>query len=126
VSYILDHAKSGDALLFHIAEARVPYEFFRSIRAGRESSENTMGGPEIIYPRHGEQLDYRDFTGKPGRELVEAASGYSRLWLVLMSNETSGKPDATTTMLNQILGESLELVEVTRFSQVEVRLYRKR
>jgi hypothetical protein len=43
-----------------------------------------------------------------------------------MSNGSPERPDATTMMLNQTLEESAALVEVTRFSQVEVRLYRKR
>src|SRR5271167_3499281 len=33
-NFILDHALPGDAIVFHIAETRIPYEFFRSLRAG--------------------------------------------------------------------------------------------
>jgi mannosyltransferase len=118
-NYILDHAQPGDAILFHIAEARVPYEFFKSIHAASQP-------PEIIYPRHGDQLDYRDFTGKPTSDFVQSASTqHSRLWLVLMSNGTPGHPDATTLMLNQTLGESFPRVEQVLFPQVEVRLYSK-
>ncbi len=121
-NYILDHAQPGDAILFHIAEARVPYEFFRSIRAGK--SRETASGPEIIYPRNGDRLDYRDFTGKPTLDFVRSIPGHhSRVWLVLMSNGSPGHADTTTLMLNQVLGESMKLVEVTRFSQVETRLY---
>jgi mannosyltransferase len=124
-NYILDHAQPGDAILFHIAEARVPYEFFQSIRASA-ASVATAGGPEIIYPRHGSHLDYRDFTGKPSEEFVRSIpSHYTRVWLVLMSNGTPGHPDATTLMLNQSLGNSFPQVERTLFPQLEVRLYRK-
>ena len=120
---MLDHAQLGDAILFHIAEARVPYEFFKSIRTNVRSGIG-VDGPEIIYPRHGDRLDYQDFTGKPSGELVQSASGhYSRVWVVLMSNGTLGHPDATTLMLNQTLGESFPRVERVQFPQVEVRLY---
>jgi mannosyltransferase len=122
-SYILDHAQSGDAILFHIAEARVPYEFFKSLRAGT-SAGGVATGPEIIYPRHGDNLDYRDFSGKPTSEFVRSVPGqYSRVWLVLTSNENHGQPDASTQMLNSIFGESFPRVEQAHFPEVEVRLY---
>ena len=122
-NYILDHAQPGDAILFHIAEARVPYEFFKAIRAS-EPSGGAADGPEIIYPRHGDHLDYRDFTGKPSSDFVQSVpSHYSRVWLVLMSNRAAGHSDATTLMLNQTFGESFQRVERTQFPEVEVRLY---
>jgi hypothetical protein len=122
-NYVLDHAQPGDVILFHIAETRVPYEFFKSLRASRSPSD-IAAGPEIIYPRHGDQLDYRDFTGKPTREFVQSlASHQSRMWLVLMSNASLGRPDATTLMLNQILGESFPRVDCVQFPQVEVRVF---
>jgi mannosyltransferase len=124
-NYVLDHAQPGDVILFHIAETRVPYEFFKSLRAGR-SSRDIPAGPEIIYPRHGDQLDYRDFTGKPTSEFVRSlASHQSRMWLVLMSNASLGRPDATTLMLDQILGESFPRVDRVQFPQVEVRVFSK-
>lgn len=120
--YVLDHAQAGDAIMFHIAEARVPYEFFKSIR--NATSEASAERPTIVYPRHGERLDYRDFSGKPASDLVDSTSKrYSRLWLVLMSNGLPGNPDATTLMLDQTLGNSYALVDRQRFTQVEVRLY---
>ena len=125
-NYILDHAQPGDAILFHIAEARVPYEFFKSIRAS-VSPGVTVNVPEIVYPRHGDRLDYRDFTGKPSSEFVQSVPGhYSRVWLVLMSNGTAGHPDPTTMMLNQSLGDSFPRVDYLKYPEVEVRLYTQR
>ncbi|MGA9510103.1 MAG: glycosyltransferase family 39 protein [Candidatus Sulfotelmatobacter sp.] len=124
-SYILDHARPGDAILFHIAEARVPYEFFESLRA-KASPPESSAGPEVIYPRHGVRLDYRDFSGKPGSVFVHSIPDrYSRVWLVLMNNQANGHPDPTTLMLNRILGESFPRVEVVQFPEVDVRLYSK-
>ncbi len=125
VSYILDHAQPGDAILFHIAEARVPYEFFKSLRE-KASPAVSAAEPEIIYPRHGDHLDYRDFSGKPTSPFVHSIPGrYSRVWVVLMSNEAYGHPDPTTLILNRILGESFPRLEEAQFSQVEVRVYSK-
>jgi mannosyltransferase len=125
-NYILDHAQPGDAILFHIAEARVPYEFFKSIRAS-VSPGVTVNVPEIVYPRHGDRLDYRDFTGKPSSEFVQSVPGHhSRVWLVLMSNGTAGHPDPTTMMLNQSLGDSFPRVDYLKYPEVEVRLYSQR
>lgn len=121
VSYILEHAQPGDAILFHIAEARVPYEFFRSLRA-----DESPAGPGVIYPQHGDHLDYRDFSGKPTSAFVHSIPDrYSRVWVVLMSNQANGRPDPTTLMLNRILGESFPRLEEAQFSQVEVRVYSK-
>jgi mannosyltransferase len=122
VNYILDRAQSGDAILFHIAEARVPYQFFKSIRFRHGGAS----GPEIIYPRHGDRLDYRDFTGKPTGEFLQSVPAhYSRVWLVLMSNGAPCQPDATTQLLNHTLGDSFPHVEGAKFAQLEVRLYRR-
>ena len=124
-NYIYDHAQPGDAILFHIAEARVPYEYVGLIRA-RDSGTSSATGPEIIFPRQNDHLDYRDFTGNPTLEFMRSVPGeYARVWVVLMSNGTSGHPDATTLMLGQVLAESFPRIERMQFPQVEVRLYSK-
>src|SRR5258706_3822551 len=124
-NYIYDHAQPGDAILFHIAEGRVPYEFFSSLREARDSRGGTAG-PVILFPRHGDRLDHRDHTGKPSSELMHAVPGQdAREWVVLMSNGTPGHPDATTLTIEQSLGESFPLLERVQFPQVEVRLYRR-
>jgi mannosyltransferase len=123
-TYILDHTQAGDVILFHIAEARVPYEFFKSVR--EEAARAAETSPDVVYPRHGERLDYRDFSGKPSAELIDSIGNrYSRVWLVLMSNTLRGQPDPTTLMLDQKLGSSFSQVDRAEFTQVEVRLYRR-
>jgi mannosyltransferase len=128
-NFILDQAKPGDAILFHIAETRIPYEFSRSLRAGRDTASLTFTehlGPDILFPHHGPGLDYRDFTGKPSPDLVrQAASAYPRLWLMLMNNGTDEKADSTTVMLTQALPQFFPKLQRWRFEKVEVRLYSK-
>jgi mannosyltransferase len=127
--FILDHALPSDAVVFHIAATRIPYEFVRTQRSG----ENTASpifiaqlGPEILFPYHGAGLDYRDFTGKPTADQLRAAApSHARVWVMLMNNGPAGDPDPTTVMLTKILPESFPKVQRWQFAKVEVRLYTK-
>jgi mannosyltransferase len=125
--FILDGSQPGDGIIFHIAETRIPYEFVRSLRSGEHNGEAQVSerlGPVILFPSHGPQLDYRDFTGKPTAELLrQLAPGYPRLWVMLMNNARSGNPDATTVMLDQTLPQFFPTVHRWHFFKVEVRLY---
>jgi hypothetical protein len=126
-NFILDHTQSGDAVIFHIAEIRVAYEFFRSVRAGENTASPNYTarlGPEILFPHHAAGLDYRDFTGKPTADFLRtAAPNYTRVWVMLMNNAPAGNPDPTTVMLTQILGQSFAKIESWKFAKVELRLY---
>lgn len=127
--YVLDHVQPGDGVLFHIAETRVPYEFFRSLRAGENSASpnfTTPLGPEILFPRHGVGLDYRDFTGKPTADFLHTvAPSYRRVWVVLMNNGPPANPDPTTVILSRVLAESFPRLQQWYVPKVEVRLYSK-
>jgi len=126
-NFIMDHSQQGDAIIFHIAETRVPYEFFRTLRAGANTISpqfTAQLGPEILFPRHGAGLDYRDFTGKPTPDFVRiAAQVHTRLWLMLMNNGPADQPDPTTQMLSQVLAERFPKAQSWHFPRVEVRLY---
>jgi uncharacterized membrane protein len=129
VDYILDYAAPGDGIILHIAEARVPYEFFRSLRAGENTASPLFTqplGPEVLFPHHGPGLDYRDFTGKPAADLIRgAATDHERIWLMLMNNGPAGKPDPTTVMLTQVLPQNFPKLQTWEFARVELRLYSK-
>jgi hypothetical protein len=126
-NFILDHTQPGDAVIFHIAETRVPYEFFRSVRAGKDTASPNFTdqlGPEIVFPHHAAGLDYRDFTGKPTAEFLRGvAATHPRVWIMLMNNGPAGNPDPTTVMLTRTLPESFPKTERWQFPRVEVRLY---
>jgi mannosyltransferase len=128
-AFMLDHAQPGDAVIFHIAATRIPYEFARSMRAGENTASPSFAaqfGPEILFPHHAAGLDYRDFTGKPTADFLRTATpSHHRLWIMLMNNGPSGNPDPTTAMLTQVLPESFPKVLRWQFSKVEVRLYSK-
>jgi len=126
-NFILDHSQPGDGIIFHIAETRIPYEFFRSLRAGTNTASPQFEGkigPAILFPNHGPGLGYRDFTGKPTEELVRDEAGeHARIWLMLMNHGPAEKPDPTTIMLSRTIPESLPRVQRWEFPKVEVRLY---
>jgi mannosyltransferase len=128
--FILDNAQAGDAIIFYIPATRLPYEYFRSLRAGdNTASPNFTGqvGPEILFPRHGPGLDYRDFTGKPTAEFLHSApSSHPRVWVMLMNNQPVRGYDPTTAMLTEILPESFPKIQRWQFPRVEVRLYSKK
>jgi mannosyltransferase len=126
-NFILGHTAPGDAVIFHIAETRVPYEFFRSLRVGTNTASPQFTGPlgpEILFPQHGAGLEYRDFTGKPTADFLRTVTqGHPRIWLMLMNNGSTENPDPTTLMLKQILPETFPKIQRWNFAKVEVRLY---
>lgn len=128
-NFILDHAQVGDGIIFYIPSTRIPYEFFRSLRAGQNTASPSYHGdmgPEILFPHNGVGLDYRDFTGKPTAELVRAgAASHSRVWVMMMNNRRDGELDPTSKMITSLVSESLPQVTQWEFPKVEVRLYGK-
>jgi mannosyltransferase len=128
VNYILDHSLPGDAILFHIAEARVPYEFFRSLRANENTASPKFTGrlgPEILFPNFGPGLDYGDFKAKPIPEILRSElPNYSRVWVMFMYNQGGGA-GKTTAMLSQMLPQVFPHRECRDFPKVEVCLYSK-
>lgn len=125
--FVFAHAVPDDAIVFHIAETRIPYEFVRSSRLMQNTASpqsDTTFGPEIVFPYHGPGLDYRDFTGKPTTDLLRVGlPSYSRVWVMLMNNGGPEKPDATTTMLSQVLPQMFPKLQQWQFAKVELRLY---
>jgi len=125
-AFILDHTQPGDGVIFHIAEARVPYEFFRSERAERYSASpgwNGPLGPDILFPHSGPGLEYRDFKAKLTADLLRAVvPGHPRVWVVLIYNSDD---DATTTLLTRTLPQWFSKEQRWQFPRLEVRLYAK-
>ena len=125
--FILDHADPQDGVIFHIADTRIAYEFFRSVRAGENTASRAYTGqlgPKIVFPYHGVGLDYRDFTGKPTADFLGAiGASCPRVWIMLMNNGSAENPDPTTTMLTKVMSESFPKEQRWQFTKVEVRLY---
>ncbi len=121
-NFILDHAQSGDGIIFHIPQIRVPYQFFASLRAGHAVGSDGFG-PSILYPRHGDRLQYLDFKSKLSPDYLHSAvAGHPRVWVVLMYNGPK-LPDPTAVLLKDDLPSTYPKVERWSFPKVEVLLY---
>ena len=123
-NFILDHSQPGDGAVFHIVQTRVPYEFFRTLRTGDPVNVANIG-PEIVYPRHGPKLEYRDFRSKLSPEILHAAEiGHPRIWVVLMYNGPKF-PDPSAELLRHDLPQEYPKLQSWSFLRVEVLLYSK-
>jgi mannosyltransferase len=120
--YLLNHAQSGDALLFHVPMGRMSYEFYHS------ALEPASAAPVVLYPRHGDRLTFLDFVEKPNdAELERSLPQHPRAWLVLTYAETqSGLPDSRSVELSKLLGNFYRTVEQRDFPGIEILLYAKR
>jgi mannosyltransferase len=129
VNLILDHTEPGDGIIFQISEARVPYEFFRSQRTGKNTASPRFSeqiGPEILYPHEGPGLEFADFKTKIIPEILRSQiSQHPRVWTMFMYNETGGAY-RTTRLLNQMLPEQYPQKQCWQFPSVEVCLYTKK
>jgi hypothetical protein len=116
--YILDHAHSGDGILFYQPIGRMPYEYYRSIIAA-------PAYPTVVYPAYGQALTFRDFyAGKPPDAVLSAvASQYPRVWIVLTHNMLASGPDPTTSVINSLYASKYSELRREQFQEIELRLY---
>jgi hypothetical protein len=115
-SYVLSHAHEGDALIFHTAMGRMPYEYYRWDRPG----------PTVLFPHSGDRITFRDFIGHADAELLASASRpYARTWIVFSHNQKKlgAGPDALTGHLTQVFGANYAREETRNFPGVDVLLY---
>jgi mannosyltransferase len=117
--YLMDHAQSGDALLFHVPMGRMPYEFYHSVLG------TTSASPIVLYPYHGDRVTFLDFVEKPDDAEIESfLPQHPRVWLVLTYSETqSGLPDARSIELTKLLGKFYPVVVQRDFPGIEILLY---
>jgi mannosyltransferase len=117
--YLLDHAQSGDALLFHVPMGRMPYEFYHSVFGA------TPLAPIVLYPHHGDRVTFLDFVEKPDdAQLERSVPEHPRAWLVLTYAETqSGLPDARSIELTKLLAKFYPVVVQRDFPGIEILLY---
>jgi hypothetical protein len=117
--YLLSQAQSGDALMFHVAMGRMPYEYYHSLH------RICCSAPVVLYPNHGERISFLDFVEKPDyKKLERAIPAHPRIWLVLShASEPSGL-DLTASSLIKILGgEGYRQVTTQNFGGLEIELY---
>jgi hypothetical protein len=116
---LLAKARPGDGILFHSAQARMPFEYYAGGRQGRSKLR-------VLFPAYGARLTYEDFLANArNARLDEIPIQASRVWLVLAHNRLkSGEPDATTEALKNFLAAHYSPNTIQKFSgDIEVALY---
>ena len=95
--YLRVNASANDAILFHVAMARMPYEYYKSL----DRDASTF--PEVVYPNHGSRITYLDFVEKPDyNHVAQELSRHSRVWLVVAHASNGSTMDATASALASI------------------------
>ncbi len=118
--YLLNNARPGDALIFHVPMGRMPYEYYHSLFGP------SAAAPAVIYPRHGDRITFLDFVEKPDyRQIAGSLPEFERVWLVISQAGTPSDPDPTTAALAQLLQTHFPNVEQHDLSSAEVLLYEK-
>jgi len=118
--YLLTNARPGDALMFHIAMGRMPYEYYHSLLGTAPSD------PVVLYPHHADRITFLDFVEKPDySQLERSLPQYQRVWLVLSQVEGSSGPDAVASSLESLLGSDSAGAEQRNFPGLHVLLYSK-
>jgi mannosyltransferase len=119
--YILNNSQAGDGILFHSAQARMPFEHY----AGGQPSRRQI---HMIFPAYGGpgKLSYLDFLANAKHAPLATIPGrYQRVWLVLAHNQLKdGDPDPTTAALEQSLERTYTLAGDRDFpGKITVHLY---
>jgi len=118
--YLLTHARPGDALVFHIAMGRMPYEYYHSLRGISPSD------PAVLYPHHADRITFLDFVEKPDyTQLERSLPQYQRVWLVLSNAHTPSGLDSTPSSLSRLLNAEYRNVEQHEFDDLEIVTYSK-
>ena len=116
--YLLTNARPGDALLFHIAMGRMPYEYYHSLLGIAPSD------PVVLYPHHADRITFLDFVEKPDySQLKRSLPQHQRVWLVLSQVEGSSGPDAVASSLENLLRSDYAGAEQRNFPGLQVLLY---
>jgi mannosyltransferase len=120
-AYIVQNSRQGDGILFHSAQARMPFEYYAAAHAERRAVH-------VIFPAYGDagRLSYLDFLANAKNAPLPAIPGhYGRVWLVLAHNQLKdGQADSTTMAIEQYLGSKYTAPAERDFSgNLQVRLY---
>jgi uncharacterized membrane protein len=116
--YVFTHALAGDAVLFHIAMGRMPYEYYHSLL----DPSSTV--PVVLYPHHGDRITFLDFVEKPDQaDLRRALPRYQRVWFVVSRAGGPSGLDARAFEIAGMLQTGHSKVAKQDFPGIEIFLY---
>jgi hypothetical protein len=108
--YLRANAFPVDAIIFHVAMSRMPYEYYKSLDG------DTSSFPEVIYPNHGGRITYLDFVEKPDyNHVAQELSHHSRVWLVVAHATNGSTMDVTASTLAKIAAQNRTLTRDEHF-----------
>ena len=121
--YVLQNAREDDGILFHSAQARMPFEHYSDAQPPRRELR-------VIFPDYGKEgrLSYMDFLANArNASLAEIPRRFPRVWLVLAHNQLKdGEPDPTTATLHQSLAKNYRVGAQRSFAgNLQIRLYER-
>jgi mannosyltransferase len=119
--YVLSNSRPGDALIFHIAMGRLPYDYYRSLQTP------PAAGPDVLYPHHGAQITFLDFVEKPDySQLANEIPQHPRVWFVITSASIPTGLDKTAAALSSVIGATEPAPQsIKDFGGIQVVLYSK-
>lgn len=110
--YLRTHASANDAIIFHVAMGRMPYEYYKSLNRGATSF------PEVVYPNHGSKITFLDFVEKPDyNHVAQELSRHARVWLVVAHATNRSTMDTTASTLAKIAAHNRALDSDESFGQ---------
>jgi len=117
--YLRTNASASDAVVFHVAMARMPYEYYKSL----DRAASTY--PEVVYPNHGDKITFLDFVEKPDyKHVAQELSQYSRVWVVVSHAIKGSNMDATASALAGLAAENRVLRREENFGvDLKILLY---
>ena len=102
--YLRLNTAASDAIMFHVAMARMPYEYYKSL----DRDASTF--PAVVYPNHGAKITFLDFVQKPDyNQVAQELSHRSRVWLVVAHATNGSTMDATASSLARIAAQNRAL-----------------
>lgn len=114
--YVLEHAQSGDGIVFYMLQTRFAYDYY----AAHQAAGNR---PEIVWPGSSSHLGWRDFMGSPATARVpEYAQKYPRLWMVTTSTFIA---DPKLAAFQSALQQHYRLVATQELPFMHVYLYER-
>jgi 4-amino-4-deoxy-L-arabinose transferase-like glycosyltransferase len=116
--YVLQHATSGDAILFQPSYNRCGYQYYA------DHSKGANVQPMIVSPGHGDRMIWRDFMGTISQKTLDSINlDKGRVWVVVSSNSGPQGEDTVSQRIKTTLGQRHRLAESRSYDGINLYLY---
>jgi mannosyltransferase len=116
--YVIERARSGDAILFYPSYGRFAYDYYAARLIDAKSR------PMILYPGQGDRLVWRDFMGKASPQVLDSATqDYRRVWFMLSNYTGPQSEDQPSQQIKTAIGRRFHEAGVYDFTGARLYLY---